>query len=93
MLELMVSFEWPTWTVKLRHGTVGPAYSAESLSAVRAISEGASLLTKRYKDSRSYLKTFQKMDWVDFGHVLHYVVMIVIGLVFTTRRLRALFLD
>lgn len=27
------------------------------------------------------------------GHVLYYVVMVVVGLVFTTRRLRALFLD
>ena len=28
-----------------------------------------------------------------FGHVLYYVVMIAVGLVFTTKRLRALFLD
>ena len=27
------------------------------------------------------------------GHVLYYVVMIAVGLVFTTKRLRALFLD
>jgi lipooligosaccharide transport system permease protein len=27
------------------------------------------------------------------GHVLYYLVMVTVGLVFTTRRLRALFLD
>jgi lipooligosaccharide transport system permease protein len=33
------------------------------------------------------------LSWAMLGHVLYYVVMIVVGLVFTTRRLRALFLD
>ena len=31
--------------------------------------------------------------WGMLGHVLYYVVMIAVGLVFTTKRLRALFLD
>ena len=33
------------------------------------------------------------LSWGMLGHVLYFVVMILIGLTFTTRRLRALFLD
>ena len=33
------------------------------------------------------------VDWGMLWHVLYYVVMVAIGLVFTTKRLRALFLD
>jgi len=33
------------------------------------------------------------VDWTLLWHVLYFVVMIVVGLTFTTRRLRALFLD
>jgi lipooligosaccharide transport system permease protein len=33
------------------------------------------------------------VGWSLLWHVLYYLVMIAIGLVFTTRRLRALFLD
>ncbi len=37
--------------------------------------------------------TTGEVGWKLLGHVLYYLVMIAIGLVFTTRRLRALFLD
>ncbi len=33
------------------------------------------------------------LSWEMLGHVAYYLVMIAIGLVFTTRRLKALFLD
>ena len=37
--------------------------------------------------------TTGEVGWGMLWHVLYYAVMIAIGLVFTTRRLRALFLD